>query len=75
MDLVLTMPPLEIKNLHTWVEFNTIVKEWIKYGDDAYDDAQCEIHEEWTHCEDPVRKRLLEDVLDFMDMLRKHLRY
>jgi hypothetical protein len=71
----INMPTPEIKSLHSWVEFNAIVKEWISYGDDAYDDAQSEVHEEWVHCEDPVRKRLLEDVLDFMDMLRKHLRY
>ncbi len=66
-----------LKGTMTWPELKEIVEEWIRYGDDPFEDAMSGIYDQMTTCTDPVQAKVLKDVLDFMKMLYErcpHLR-
>lgn len=71
------MPEIKIKENMTWTELKEIVEEWIRYGDDPFEDAMSEIYYQLEKCKDPAQAKVLKDVLEFMKMLQErcpHLR-
>ena len=65
------MSEIKIKEKMTWTELKEIVEEWIRYGDDPFEDAMSEISYQLENCKDPAQAKVLKDVLDFMKMLQE----
>lgn len=57
---------------HTWAEFRAIVEDWIRYGDDPFEDAMSEIAYQLENCKDPKYAAILREVLVTMEMLSKY---
>lgn len=67
----------KLKKNMTWKELKEVVEEWIRYGDDPFQDAMSWIYEQQKECKDPEHAEVIKDVLEFMEMLYKrcpHLR-
>ena len=60
------------KAFMTLTEITEIIEDWIKYGDDPFEDAYSEIYEKHANCKDPAQKAVLKDVLKLMDVLQKY---
>lgn len=61
----------ELKANMTWVELKAVVEEWIRYGDDPFEDAMSELYEQIQTCTEHDRVEVLKAVLEFMKMLQK----
>ena len=65
------MHKIKIKENMTWSELKEIVEEWIRYGDDPFEDAMSEISYQLEKCKDPAQAKVFKDVLEFMKMLQE----
>lgn len=55
----------------TWDEMFTILKEWIAYGDDSFEDEYSELLEIKKYTTDQTHKKNLKIMLKIMDFLRE----
>lgn len=55
----------------TWSELYKILKVWLEYGDDVFEDEYSAILEELKNTADTKRKEHLKMVLDCMDLVRE----
>ena len=62
----------KFKARQSWAEFRVIIEEWIRYGDDPFEDAMSEIHHQLEKCKDPEYAAVLKEVLATMKTLSKH---
>ncbi len=55
----------------TWEEMYKVLKLWIEYGDDSFEDEYAELYEIEKHTTDPSHKKNLKTMLKIMNFLRE----
>lgn len=68
-----TPDPKDLKSLITWEELTLYVEDWIKYGDDPFEDALSYIYELMENETNEEQKKVYQSVINFMKMLGKYV--